>query len=415
MLKSARLGLIVLTAINLLNYVDRYVVAALVNALTQPAPDGLGLSAAQSGWLASGFIIVYLLTAPLFGSLADRRNRPRLIAVGVAIWALTTAAGAFAGGFASLLAARSLVGVGEAAYGTAAPAMLADLYPRARRGRIFAIFYAAIPLGAAIGFALGGIVEQNFGWRAAFLFAAAPGVGLAALAWLLADPPRGAGDAQDEVGNDAPASRGIGALLDYARLFTHRPYTLAVLGYAAYTFALGALAFWTPDFLQRVHHLSQTDSTVTFGATLAATGLFGTLAGGWLADRLRSHTPQADMWVCAVSMLLAAPLTLLVVCAEREAIYLPALIGAQILLFVSTGPVNTAIINGVAPHQRAKAMAASIVAIHLFGDVPSPPLVGWIADRSSLREGMLLIAAAVLVSGILWLVAALQRHSEPSG
>jgi len=407
MLRSARAGLIVLTAINLLNYLDRYVVAALVSTLTAAPPIGLGLSAAQSGWLASGFIIVYLLTAPWFGALADRRSRPRLIAVGVVIWAITTAAGALAGGFATLLAARSLVGVGEAAYGTAAPAMLADLYPLARRGRIYAVFYAAIPLGAAIGFAIGGLAEQTFGWRAAFLVAAAPGVGLAGLAWALADPPRGASDPGSVVAAHAGAAMRT-AWRDYVRLFSQRDYALDVLGYAAYTFALGALAFWAPDFLQQVHHLSKIDSTVTFGATLAITGLIGTLLGGWLADHVRARRTRADVWVCALSMLLAFPFVLLVIRADAAAVYMPALIVAELLLFVSTGPINAAIINSVAVDERAKAMAASIVAIHVLGDVPSPPLVGWIADRSSLRDAMLLIAVAVLVSGLLWLFGALR-------
>ena len=162
-MRSAWFALLIVTGINLLNYVDRYVVAALVQGLGEAPPAGLGLSDAQSGWLASGFIIVYLAAAPVFGALADRRSRPHLIGGGVAAWALATGAGALATGFAGLLAARSLVGVGEAAYGTAAPALLADLFPRERRGQVFAVFYAAIPLGAAVGFAVGGVVAQHFG------------------------------------------------------------------------------------------------------------------------------------------------------------------------------------------------------------------------------------------------------------
>ncbi|HSP97059.1 MAG TPA: MFS transporter [Candidatus Dormibacteraeota bacterium] len=406
---SARLALLILTGINLLNYVDRYVVAALVQRLGEAAPVGLGLSDAQSGWLASGFIVVYLATSPLFGLLADRRSRPHLIAAGVALWALASGASAFASGFVALLAARSLVGVGEAAYGTAAPALLADCFPRARRGQVFAVFYAAIPLGAALGFAVGGAVAERFGWRSAFLVVAAPGLLFAAAAALLPDPPRGAGETAVPV---APR-RALADLAEYVRLFTRPSYAYAVLGYAAYTFALGALAFWTPAFLQRVHGLSPTSATVAFGTGLAVTGVLGTLLGGWLADRLRAHLAHADMWVCAASMWLACPLVAVAILADSPTFYVPAIAGAEILLFLSTGPVNTAIVEAVDPGTRARAMAASIVAIHLLGDVPSPPLIGWIAEQHSLRAAMLLVPVAVGMAGVAWLRAATLPAVEP--
>ena len=410
-MRSARLALLIVTGINLLNYVDRYVVAALVQGLGEAPPAGLGLSDAQSGWLASGFIIVYLAAAPVFGALADRRSRPHLIGGGVAAWALATGAGALATGFAGLLAARSLVGVGEAAYGTAAPALLADLFPRERRGQVFAFFYAAIPLGAALGFAVGGVVAQHFGWRAALVVVAAPGLLFAAAAALLRDPPRGARDEADAAAGLPPRAR-RSDLVAYARLFARPTYSLAVLGYAAYTFALGALAFWTPTFLQRVHGLSATAATVDFGTTLAVTGVVGTLAGGWIADRLRGRIAHADLWVCAGSMVLACPLVAVAILAEAARLYMPAIAAAELLLFVSTGPVNTAIVEAVEPSVRGRAMGASIVAIHLLGDVPSPPLIGWLAERHSLQTAMLLVPAAVLVSALLWIAAAALRPRE---
>ncbi|MEA3275701.1 MAG: MFS transporter [Pseudomonadota bacterium] len=281
---SARFALVVLTGVALLNYLDRYMVASLVNQLTTPAPGGLGLSGEQAGWLASGFVIVYLLSSPLFGSLADRRSRPRLIAAGVAIWAIATAAGALAGGFAVLLVARSLVGVGEAAYGTAAPALLSDAFPKSQRGRVFSIFYAAIPVGAALGFALGGLIEQRYGWRAAFFTAGAPGLALAALVWFLKDPPRRTDRDRRRDNPRSPEaavqkSSSVGA---YFRLFKNPAFTFSALGYAAYTFAIGALAFWMPDFLEKARGMSVREATAGFGASFALTGLLGTLAGaGW--------------------------------------------------------------------------------------------------------------------------------------
>ena len=182
----ARRALLVLTLVNLLNYLDRYVVSALVESLRS---SGLVTSDAALGALMTGFVLVYMLASPLFGALADAgRARPPLLAVGVALWSVATAMSAFAGSYAHLLLARGAVGVGEAAYGTVAPAMIADAEPEARRGRAFAVFYAAIPIGSALGYVVGGLVDRAAGWRAAFLVAGAPGLLLAWACLRLPDP-----------------------------------------------------------------------------------------------------------------------------------------------------------------------------------------------------------------------------------
>ena len=165
--RRARYALAILTLINLFNYIDRWVVAAVV----EPIKNSLGLSDTQLGIIGTGFIVVYALTSPVFGSLGDRRRRPPLIALGVAIWSLATGLAGFARGFWTLFIARSAVGVGEAAYGTIAPAILSDLFPIERRGRVFAVFFAAIPIGSAAGYVLGGWADHHFGWRAAFWIA----------------------------------------------------------------------------------------------------------------------------------------------------------------------------------------------------------------------------------------------------
>lgn len=189
--RAAKTALAVLTLINLFNYLDRYVVASLVESLKK-AP--LFLSDTQLGSLMTGFVVVYMLTSPIFGTLGDRRGRPRLLALGVGIWSLATALGGLARSFAGLFAARAAVGVGEAAYGTIAPALLADHFTVDKRGRVFAVFFAAIPIGSAAGYMLGGLMDQRFGWRAAFFVAGLPGLLLALLCLGLKDPKRGAKD-----------------------------------------------------------------------------------------------------------------------------------------------------------------------------------------------------------------------------
>ena len=399
-------ALAVLTLINLFNYLDRWIVAALAESMKH---SELQLSDTQLGSLMTGFIVVYMLAAPLFGSLGDRRSRTRLIGLGVAIWSAATALAGLARSYTALFAARAAVGIGEAAYGTISPALLADYFPRERRGRVFAIFFAAIPIGSALGYVVGGLADHYFGWRPAFFVAGVPGLLLAGLALRLHEPRRGGQDP------DAPApaaaagqARGAGTRSAYVALLRNRPYTLTVLGYAAYTFAIGALAFWTPSFLERARGIPKAQATVQFGAIVVVTGFVGTYGGGWLGDRLLRRTQQAYLWVSGVATLAAAPLTLAALAAPAPPVYWTAIVVAQLLLFASTGPVNSTIVNVVSPHVRATAVALSIFTIHILGDVPSPSLVGAISDARSLGEAMLIIPVAVLVGGIIWSYAAWQ-------
>lgn len=388
-------ALAVLTAINLLNYLDRYVVSALFESLRAD----LWLTDTRLGFLATGFIIVYMLASPVFGALGDRRPRLPLLALGVAVWSLATVLSGFARGYWSLLAGRAAVGIGEAAYGTISPGLIADHFGPERRGRAYAFFFAAIPVGAALGYAVGGIVDRTLGWRAAFFFAGAPGLVLALLCLRLKDPPRGAAESRWEGGAG-------GVVATYRRFFANRPYVLTVLGYAAYTFAVGGMSWWMPAFLERTRGVPRTVATVQFGAIVIATGFLGTFAGGYLADALRRRLRQADLWVSGASALLAVPAILLVFMTWRPGLYLGALIFAQLMLFASTGPVNAAIVAEVPPAERASAVALSILTIHLLGDVPSPWLIGFISDRSSLGRAVMVVPVATLVAGIVWTYAA---------
>ena len=404
--RGAAAALAILTLINLFNYLDRYVVASLVESLKK---SDLHLSDTQAGSLMTGFVIVYMLTSPIFGTLGDRRGRPRLLALGVGIWSIATALGGLARSFLGLFAARATVGIGEAAYGTIAPALLADSFPKEKRGRVFAIFFAAIPIGSAAGYALGGLVDQRFGWRAAFTIAGLPGLALALLCLGLKDPPRGGQEGVDEKGEGSrpglPAP-GEGVRASYERLWRNRPYRLTVLGYAAYTFALGGMAFWAPAFLERIRGMSKSDATVQFGVIVVVTGLVGTFAGGWAGDYFLRRSKHAYLLVSGWATLAAAPTALVAFLSKERAVYMSAIVVTELLLFVSTGPINSAIVNVVAPTERARAVALSILGIHLLGDVPSPPLIGALSDATSLGTAFLVFPAVIALGGAIWLYAA---------
>src|SRR5262245_32138235 len=170
--RQATYGLVLLTLLNFFNYIDRFILASVLPRVK----TDLVLSDFQLGLLSNGFLVAYFLTSPLFGRLGDRGSRTKLVAAGVAAWSVATALAGFARSFGQLFSARAFVGVGEAAYATISPSLMSDYFPKETRGRAFAIFYVAVPVGAAVGFVLGGLIEHAFGWRAAFYAVGFPGI-----------------------------------------------------------------------------------------------------------------------------------------------------------------------------------------------------------------------------------------------
>ena len=402
-----------LTAINLLNYLDRYLVPPLVPDLER----AMGISHEQAGWLWPAFMVVYMVAAPVFGAWGDRGSRTRPIAIGVSLWSLATILSGLARSYPQLFASRALVGIGEAAYAAIAPALLADFFPASARGRVYAVLNMAIPVGAALGYVLGGLIGHHFGWRAAFFLCGAPGVLLAGAMLALPDPPRGAQDAPPATGAAPalPAGAAAGgaaqALAVYLSLMRRLPYALLVLGYAAYTFGLGGLGFWMPTFLEQVRGIPADKATTGFGAIVIVTGFVGTLVGGWLGDWCLKRSRQGYLWFSGITTLVAAPVALVALSSPAPQLYYPAIVIAELLLFMSTGPINAAITNMVSPLERASAMALSIFAIHLLGDVPSPPLIGHLAVTGSLGRAVLIVPVAIAVGGVIWLLSA--RSARP--
>jgi MFS family permease len=412
---SANFGLAILAFINLFSYLDRFVVSGVLESLKH---SDLGLSDTNLGSLMTGFLIVYTLLAPVFGALGDRRSRPRLIALGVACWSFATALSGFAVNYLTLFAARAAVGVGEAAYVTIAPSLLSDYFPVRQRGRVMAIFFCAIPVGSALGYVVGGLVDKHYGWRAAFFVAGTPGLLLAALCLLLRDPPRGIQDRAGAAGEAAPSaprsSISRETWMTYGRLLRNKPYALTVLGYAAYTFAIGGLGVWMPSFLERARGIPRSEATVSFGTIVVITGFIGTFVGGWMGDYFAKNSRQAYLWLSAIATLVAAPFVWLALTTNSHSLYVTYMVTAQLCLFLSTGPINAAIINLVIASERATAIALSVFAIHVLGDAISPLIVGALSDAYSLQKAITILPVAALIGGFIWIWAArAQAASAP--
>jgi MFS transporter, Spinster family, sphingosine-1-phosphate transporter len=469
---NATAALWLLLGINLFNYIDRQVLSAVLPKLSLDAslfrPDDPNLRF-KLGALTTAFLVSYMLLSPVFGRLADWKPRWMLVGVGVVLWSLASGGSGLASSFWLLLATRCLVGVGEAAYGPIAPAMLSDLYPERHRGRILARFYLAIPVGSALGFMIGGkVADTAWGWRGAFLVVVLPGLLLGALCFLMKEPPR----SQQEL-------RQTHGWRDYVHVFqriwkvsSFRRNTIAM---TASTFILGGVAAFAPlyifqrearfkiepDTLQRLSELKASDGSpvvspavvdklkplvggriydaaelkaaltvlsheeieqynlvifenvrtsdsptsasisVIFGAIVVVSGLFATLLGGVLGDRLRERYPGAYFLVAGYGCLVSFPFFLAMLFVPFPYAWLCMFV-AVFGLFVNTGPANTILANVVPSSIRASAFAINILIIHLLGDAISPLVIGSVADLSSLHEAFLITSFFILIAGLVW-------------
>ncbi|HVV71258.1 MAG TPA: MFS transporter, partial [Verrucomicrobiae bacterium] len=398
--------LFILTGLNLLNYLDRFV----LNAVRTPLASEFGIGYGASGRTVTAFMIGYFLTSPFFGYLGDRLSRKWLIAFGISVWSLGTVFTGMAGGFAALLGFRVLVGLGEASYATISPSLISDAFGPAKRNNALTVFYVAIPVGSALGYLIGGEISAHWGWRYAFIWAGLPGLLLAIVLLPFREPERG----QADLGAGQTVARPT--LGDYTKLFVNRDYQLVVWGYVAYTFALGAFGFWGPTFLEKVHGLSTAEADRFFGGVLVFAGLVGTFAGGFAATAWHRRNPAGYAWLLALSVLSAVPTAVAAFLATTPAATMALLAVSMFLLFLSTGPVNTLILETVPVNLRASAMALSIFMIHLFGDMWSPEIVGRLADAwgGNVRTAVLVLPIVLAVGGVLWLILALKTASRSS-
>jgi MFS transporter, Spinster family, sphingosine-1-phosphate transporter len=441
---GARSALALLLMINLFNYIDRQVLSAVVSPIKKTFFNQHGgavanseLLAAVTGWfqnrlgfkpedallglLGTAFMLSYMIGAPIFARLAESKSRWRLVAWGVILWSLASGASGIAQTFMALLLTRCFVGIGEAAYGPVAPAMISDMFPLKNRGRMLAWFYVAIPVGSALGYALGGWIASSgigawsgslFGaaresWRWAFILVTLPGIILGLSSFMRESPRAGTGDRR----SSRPASV---PLRHYLILLRTPSYVLCNLGQTAMTFAIGGIAFWMPYYLETKPG-APANSTIIFGAITAVAGLSATLLGGIAGDRLRSRFPGSYFLVSGAAMILGFPIFLASLKAPFPWAIWVLVFLACFCLFFNTGPTNTILANVAHPSIRAAGFAFNIFVIHALGDVISPVIIGLLNDRyGDMNKSFLLVGLMFLAAGVFWLIGVrfLKRDTE---
>ena len=392
---GARTALLLLLVINLFNYIDRQILAALepdIRTTFFAASDVNRMT--KTGLLGVAFFVTYMISAPILGLLADRFSRWIIVGIAVILWSLASSASGLAATFWILFATRIFVGIGEGGYGPAAPTILSDLFPIETRGRIMAIFCAAIPVGSALGYVIGGLIGVHLGWRWAFYLVAPPGLLLGLLCFWQRDPRVPANHLAQRT-----SRRGIS---DYLNLFRTRSYLINCIAMTLMTFVIGGLGFWVPAYL-RYRNQSPAVGVTIFGLITVVAGLVATLLGGVIADRLRSRFPGSYFWVSGIGMLIACPIFIVTLYIPFPAAWI-AMFLAIFFLFLNTGPSNTALANVSLPAVRATAFAANIFVIHALGDVQAFWLLGYIGGHTNMHVAFLVVSGIIFASGLAWLL-----------
>ena len=379
--------LLILFLINLFNYIDRQVLFAIFPLLAKD----LNLNDARLGLLGSVFMIVYTLTAPIIAYFADKSPRQIWVSVCAVLWSAATAFTGMAKNFYNIAIARSFIGVGEAGFTSVSPSLAAEGFDKKIHASILAILGLALPLGSALGYLLGGLIGQHYGWRMAFYVLSIPGFLLAFWAFVYIKDKR----------KITQVDKKQIKISNYLQFFKSKSFVYVCLAEAMATFTLGGLAAWMPTYFHRYYGFSVAEAGTKFGILIIIAGFIGTLAGGMLSDFLIKKTKRAYFYTTLLGYMLALPIGLSALLCERQML---ALIGfgiAMSFIFVQTGALNAAVISLTSIKIRSMAFAFHIFIIHALGDAISPMTIGKISQNFDLQLAIF-VAIVFLIPAIVF-------------
>ncbi|KAM2676061.1 hypothetical protein EV1_002764 [Malus domestica] len=456
--------LVIFCLINLINYVDRGAIASNgVNGSLGTCTDsdictaGTGIQGEfhltnfQDGVLSSAFMVGLLIASPIFASLAQSVSPFRLIGVGLSVWTFAIVGCACSFDFWSITLCRMLVGVGEASFISLAAPFIDDNAPAAQKTAWLGMFYMCIPSGYALGYVYGGVVGSHTKWRYAFVGEAILMLPFAILGFVMkplqlkgffhpeskkaltavetAVEEVQASDTYDsDISNGEHSSCSMKEhvrnstlqkssksnlvssiknqisrfLKDVRVLLVDKVYVVNVLGYIAYNFVIGAYSYWGPKAGYNIYHM--TDADLIFGGITIVCGILGTLAGGFLLDYMTNTISNAFKLLSVVT-LIGGAFCFGAFCFKNMYAFLALFAIGELLVFATQGPVNYINLHCVKPNMRPLSMAMSTVSIHIFGDVPSAPLVGVLQDAiNNWRKTALILTAILFPSAVIWFI-----------
>lgn len=413
-----------LTLVYVLNFLDR----SLIYILFTPIKREMALTDLQLALLGStSFVIFYTLLGIPFGRLADRVNRKRMIAVGLAVWSLFSGLTGFADGFWQIFGCRVMVGVGEATLGPAALSLLSDYFPLRLRATVGAIYSSGIAAGGGIAFFLGGWIGGTLGWRWAFYLLGFPGLLLSALVLGLREVQRGRTEVATKTvppdatqpTRDAATATTMATPRDWRIIFKSVPLRFHCLGYALFALAANSLTMWGPSFVNRVHGMDIATFGYIAGTLAVAGGVPGTILGGYIADRFRARGRGGRMFFTACGALASIPLWFILLFSNTPALLIVAVFIMYGVALMWLGPAAADVHDIVGPKLRGLGIGVYFFTVNVIGYGIGPPIFGKVNDLlgvtsnpQRMRYAMLIAPLACLLSALSLLMGSRKLQAE---
>jgi MFS family permease len=392
MASGAVYALVVLFAINLMNFFDRQIIGGVGEGIRRE----WGLSDTALGLLGTVFTLLYAVVGLPLGRLSDRKERRSILAAGVFLWSLLTAASGVAQSFAQLIVARLGVGVGEATCSPASTSLLGDMFPAGLRARAVAIWMLGLPIGLGLANGAGGWILQNWGWRNAFFVAALPGILCAIFALLMREPKRGMLEAHAVGDRRRPGN-------PYLLVLGTPTMLWVIVSGALHNFNMYALGAFVAPFLVRFHRMSFFYAGWVSAVVYGFSGIFGLTMGGILADRLHVKRVDGRLIVGSVAIAICAPLIFLGLTRPRGDVVGFALLGGigVGVMFAYYSTVYSTIHDVMEPSLRGTAMALYFFAMYVLGASMGPVGTGLASDYFTFQAASRAGAVAPLPFGQL--------------
>ncbi len=376
------------------DYIDRLVVVSLFPYLQKD----WGLTDTQCGLLVSAVYWSIVLFSFPVSIIIDRWSRKKTIGIMAVLWSLATAACAFASSFTHLFVARSAIGIGEAGYAPGGTAMISALFPEKKRAMLVGIWNISIPLGSAMGVALGGYIAAHYGWRHAFGLVALPGLIIALLFFFVRDYKTVELVKSQNTTPDCPAPKKM-KTSDIVREFAHTPsLLLTYIGFAGNTFLTTSILSWLPTYLHRFENLPMERASI-MGSLVLLLAIVGSPLGGYLADKWLKKKDNARLLFSALSSTMTAVIFILAfgLFSGRTQYVLFLLGGVSAIAFASSTIAVTQ--DVVHPGLRAISYSMCVIFQNLLGSSLGPIFTGFISDQYDLKTALTVVSFFPLLAG----------------
>ena len=400
----AHYTLIICSLLYMVNYMDRQVLAAVL----EPMRLDLGLTDTQVGLLQTVFLLSIAFFSLPVAFLIDRWSRRKAIAVMAIFWSVFTYVTGLARGFAGVLVARMLVGIGEAGFSSGGTALLSAAYSPASRGKVMGVFNLVIPVGIAIGFFLGGSLSAQFGWRSAFFVFAIPGIILGILAWFMKD--------YKTVTPVDVTGKQTGFLKTTSMLFKISTLKYLYIGFGIRNIMNFSVLTWMSAYLMRAQGIP-VNVAGKLSAIIFLMAIFGAVIGGWLSDTWQKKNRRARMLLPAIADSLAAVVLIVATTMNLQGTGYIVMCFWGVMVMIGTPALNAVTQDVVSTAFKGTSFGMAVLCMYVFGGGWGPILVGKISDMLGggaygLQQAFYVVAIAGFVSTAIFLIGARSYEAD---